>query len=239
MSTYLQFVRFQLVRFQKMIPKISCFAALLGLMAIVSPLSLAQGRGDIVRIGDSPRDQNYYQSYWQNLIDKERLIPRKAQPTPADSAPTTSARSSAQTILKNLKVRDLRLTYSGVPNRRFRQNVTTRFFPDIHSDQPGYIPAESYSSIHSIYWRPYLPDNYVGLIAGTLTNLNDFPVTVLGVNFKIVDAFGDLIQTGTVYPEPSAVASRQSVTFQKPLYSLSLRKRYEVKLLDPAFILSR
>jgi hypothetical protein len=234
-------IHLEFMRLQIMIPRVSYCTALLGLlMAFLAPFSLAQARGDIVRIGDSARDQDYYQSYWQNLREKERQTPRNAPSTPIPSSQATRPLPNNQTILKNLRVRDLRLIYRDPPNRRFRQHITTQFFSSINSDQFGYLSTGHYpDSIYTNGWRLHRPHVSIGAIAGTLTNLNTFPVTVLGVNFKIVDAFGDLIQTGTVYPEPTMVGSRQSVTFQKILEPLAFKKGYEVKLMEPAFILDQ
>ncbi len=222
---------------QQSILKASYCAAVLGLMALGSPLSVAQTKGDIVRIGGSVKDQAYYQSYWQNLRIKARPISSNAPSAPPAPTQPTSVLLNAQ-ALKNLIVQDLRLDRSGISNYRFREHTTTQFFPDIYQHQPEVFPTESYHPfVHFSHERYRSPDTSIGLIAGTLTNLNTFPVTVLGVNFKIVDAFGDLVQTGTVSPEPSMIGPRQSVTFQKPLYSLPSYKRYEIKLLNPAFVL--
>jgi hypothetical protein len=226
---------------QKAILRVSYCAALVGWMA-VSPLSFAQTRGDIVRIGGSAKDQNYYQSYWQNLRAKDAMVPRNnpSPSTPAPSAQTTSVLLSAQS-LKNLRVHDLRLIRSDGPSYRFRQNITAPFFPGIYGGQPDvFVQENDHHSLRFSHERFRSPNNSIGLIAGTLTNLNTFPVNVLSVNFKIVDAFGELIQTGAVSPEPTMINPRQSVTFQKPLYALPLHNRYnryEVRLLNPAFVL--
>jgi hypothetical protein len=223
---------------QKNILRASYCAAALGWLAVSSPPCFAQTKGDIVRIGDSVRDQAYYQSYWQNLRINARPIPRTTPSASPTSGQPTSVPLNAQ-VLKNLVVQDLRLARSGIPNYRFRQNIVTQIFPDIYQRQDEVFPTENYHPfVHFSHERYRSPDTSVGLISGTLTNLNTFPVTVIGVNFKIVDAFGDLVQTGMVSPEPSTIGPRQSVTFQKPLYSLPSYKRYEVKLLDPAFVLS-
>jgi hypothetical protein len=225
------------MRLQKNILRASYCAAVLGLMTVGSPLCFAQTKGDIVRIGDSVKDQAYYQSYWQNLRIKASSTPSNTPSVSHTPVQPTNVLLNSQ-ALKKLIVQDLRLARSGIPNYRFRQNITTQFFPDIYQRQFEVFPMENYHRfVHFSHGRYRSPDTSIGLIAGTLTNLNTFPVTVLGINFKIVDAFGDLVQTGTVSPEPSMIGPRQSVTFQKPLYSLPSHKRYEVKLLDPAFVL--
>jgi hypothetical protein len=222
---------------QKVILRVSYCAALVGLMAAASPLSFAQTKGDIVRIGGSIKDQNYYQSYWQNLRAQDVMVPRNNPSPLVPTAQPTSVLLNAQS-LKKLRVHDLRLIRSDSPNYRFRQTITTPFFPGIYGGHPDVFVQENYRhSRHFIHERLHSPSNSMGLIAGTLTNLNTFPVKVLSVNFKIVDAFGELIQTGTVSPEPTLISPRQSVTFQKPLYALPLHNRYEVRLLNPAFVL--
>jgi hypothetical protein len=232
----------------KAILRTSYCAALVGWMAVL-PLSFAQTfaqtRGDIVRIGGSAKDQNYYQSYWQNLRAKDAMVPRNnpSPSTPAPSAQPTSVLLSAQS-LKNLRVHDLRLIRSDGPSYRFRQNITAPFFPGIYGGQPDvFVQENDHHSRRFSHERFRSPNSSIGLIAGTLTNLNTFPVNILSVNFKIVDAFGELIQTGAVSPEPTMINPRQSVTFQKPLYALPLHNRYnrynryEVRLLNPAFVL--
>jgi hypothetical protein len=231
---------------QKAILRVSYCAALVGWMAAVSPLSFAQTfaqtKGDIVRIGGSVKDQNYYQFYWQNLRAKDVMVPRNSPSpsTPATSAQPTSVLLSAQS-LKNLRVHDLRLIRSDGPDYRFRQSITTPLFPGFYGRSADVFVQENYRhSQHFSHERFRSPNNSIGVIAGTLTNLNTFPVNVLSVNFKIVDAFGELIQTGAVSPEPTMISPRQSVTFQKPLYALPLHNRYnryEVRLLNPAFVL--
>jgi hypothetical protein len=222
---------------QKAILRVSYCAALVGWMTAVPPLSFAQTKGDIVRIGGSVKDQNYYQSYWQNLRAKDVMMPRDNPSPPAPSAQPTSVLSSAR-LSKNLRVHDLRLIRSANPNYRFRQNIKTPFFPGVYGGHPDVFVQEDYRrSLHFSHERFHSSNNSMRLIAGTLTNLNTFPVNVLSVNFKIVDAFGALIQTGTVSPEPTLISPRQSVTFQKPLYALPSHNRYEVRLLNPAFVL--
>jgi hypothetical protein len=229
-----------LMHLKKNILKASCCTAVLGLMAAEAPLSFAQTKGDIVRIGDSVKDQAYYQSYWQNLRIKAPSTPSNSS-NPSSTAPTsvqpTNGLLNSQ-ALKKLIVQDLQLARSGIPNYRFRQSIVTPGFSNIYQHPLEVFPIENHHPfVHFSHERYRSPATAAGLISGTLTNLNTFPVTVLGVNFKIVDAFGDLVQTGTVSPEPSMIGPRQSVTFQKPLYSLPLYKRYEVKLLDPAFVM--
>ena len=75
-------------------------------------------------------------------------------------------------------------------------------------------------------------------LSGILTNENDVPVTVLAVNYEILDSSGYLLQTGSAQPEPSTIAPGQSVTFADTLWTISPDQGYEVRLLDPPFEIS-
>ena len=61
---------------------------------------------------------------------------------------------------------------------------------------------------------PIIKLNGSSEIIGTLTNRNSEMVTVSGVNFEILDARGNLVQTGSASPEPSTLQPGQSVTFK-------------------------
>lgn len=75
-------------------------------------------------------------------------------------------------------------------------------------------------------------------LSGILTNENDQPVTVLAVNYEILDRRGNLLQTGSAQPQPSTIAPGQSVTFADTLWTIAPDEAYEVRLLDPAFQVS-
>lgn len=75
-------------------------------------------------------------------------------------------------------------------------------------------------------------------LSGILTNENDQPVTVMAVNYEILDRRGNLLQTGSASPKPSTLAPGQSVTFADTLWTLAPDEAYEVRLLDPAFQVS-
>lgn len=75
-------------------------------------------------------------------------------------------------------------------------------------------------------------------LSGILTNGNDIPVTVLAVNYEILDRRGNLLQTGSAQPKPSIIAPGQSVTFSDTLWTISPDEGHDVRLLDPPFQLS-
>lgn len=72
-------------------------------------------------------------------------------------------------------------------------------------------------------------------LSGILTNENNQPVTVIAVNYEILDRRGNLLQTGSAQPKPSTIAPGQSVTFADTLWTIAPDEAYEVRLLDPAF----
>lgn len=75
-------------------------------------------------------------------------------------------------------------------------------------------------------------------LSGILTNENNQPVTVLAVNYEILDRRGNLLQTGSAQPQPSTIAPGKSVTFADTLWTIAPDEAYEVRLLDPAFQVS-
>jgi hypothetical protein len=70
-------------------------------------------------------------------------------------------------------------------------------------------------------------------LIGTLTNGNSQPVTIAGVNFKIVDANGKFLQSGTAVPQPATVAPGQSVTFQTTLSTIPADSGAKALLTNP------
>jgi hypothetical protein len=70
-------------------------------------------------------------------------------------------------------------------------------------------------------------------LMGTLTNGNSQPVTISAVNFKIVDANGKFLQSGTAVPQPSTVAPGQSVTFQTTLTTVPADSGAKAMLTNP------
>lgn len=75
-------------------------------------------------------------------------------------------------------------------------------------------------------------------LSGILTNENDQLVTVIAVNYEILDRRGNLLQTGSAQPKPSTIGPGQSVTFADTLWTIAPDEAYEVRLLDPAFQVS-
>ncbi len=70
-------------------------------------------------------------------------------------------------------------------------------------------------------------------LIGTVTNGNSQPVTIAAVNFKIVDANGKLLQSGTAVPQPATVAPGQSVTFQTMLSTVPADSGAKAILTNP------
>jgi hypothetical protein len=85
---------------------------------------------------------------------------------------------------------------------------------------------------------PFFRHRRSSQIIGTITNLNNKAVTVSSVNLKVLDTFGNLIQTTTAIPEPSMIPSGASVTFQQRLDMVPADRSFEVHLFrDNPFIL--
>lgn len=75
-------------------------------------------------------------------------------------------------------------------------------------------------------------------VSGILTNGNDVSVTIIAVNYQVLDQWGGLLQTGSAQPKPSTIAPGQSVTFADTLWTIPPDSNYKVQLLDPPFVLS-
>ncbi len=207
-----------------------------GLTQTRSPLNAP---ANIVKIGDSAAEQQFYQRYWDTLIQSSPLPAARPSATerPVGALPR---RSSYDAIARNLRVRDLKLA-------RITQRPLYRGSRRVYS-LPKYGYLEPFSELGG-FGRPFsgLNPHVLGqdrvkvygpiLLTGKLSNWNDFPVTVSAVNYKIVNRFGDLVQTGSVYPEPQTILPRQTVTVQQRLFDVPFYGGYEVKLLNPAFIL--
>lgn len=153
------------------------------------------GQEDVVILGNSPAEQDFFRSYWEQLRSIGRPT-RTTAPAQSQSAqPIGGAnRPNLQALQRNLRVRDLRLA------RIIKLNGSSE-------------------------------------LQGVLTNRNSVPVTVLAVNYRILDAFGNLVQTGSASPEPSTIAPGQSVTFSRTLLTVPVDGGYQVKLARPAFTL--
>lgn len=68
-------------------------------------------------------------------------------------------------------------------------------------------------------------------VVGKITNWNNQPVTVTGINFEIRDVWGNLIQTNAAIPEPETIPPGTTVTFQRRLLLLPRVGGYEVRLM--------
>jgi hypothetical protein len=164
----------------------------LGVVLFSAVQTRVLGQEDVVILGNSPAQQDFFRSYWDLL----RNSSRPAAPTQRQSTqPIGGAnRPNLQALQRNLRVRDLRLA------RIIKLNGSSE-------------------------------------LQGVLTNRNSVPVTVVAINYRILDAFGNLIQTGSASPEPSTIAPGQSVTFSRTLLTIPVDDGYQVKLARPAFTL--
>lgn len=123
------------------------------------------------------------------------------------------------------------------------QSVEQARFPQ--QSVPRYATREEMldNILRNLYVRDLGLDDIVQLngssqLSGMLTNENNFPVTVVAVNYEILDRRGDLLQTGSAQPTPRTIAPGQSVTFSEILWTILPRTGYEVRLLDPPFVVN-
>ncbi|WP_298977557.1 FxLYD domain-containing protein [uncultured Thermosynechococcus sp.] len=75
------------------------------------------------------------------------------------------------------------------------------------------------------------------VVTGTVTNNNRQPVTIQAINYEVVGANGELLQTGAATPEPATVAPGQTVTYQKMLPNVPADIGAQVRLSQPAVVL--
>lgn len=118
--------------------------------------------------------------------------------------------------------------------------TTEQTRPKPQPQQPDVQKVKLQKILRNLYVRDLGLDYIIQLngssqLSGVLTNENDVPVTVLAVNYEIVDHQGYLLQTGSAQPEPSTIAPGQSVTFSDTLWTIPPDARYKVQLLDPPF----
>jgi hypothetical protein len=92
--------------------------------------------------------------------------------------------------------------------------------------------------IRDLFLEPIIKLNGSSQVFGALTNQNKQPVTVIGINFEILDEDGYLLETGSAQPEPSTLAPGQTVTFRRVLLTIPPDAGYEVKLLEPTFVIA-
>lgn len=161
---------------------------------LVSPTALAQSAEDIIQIGGSSNEQQYYRSYWNELVELGSQAAQTQQPQQA-SRVENDPQANLEKIIRNLDIRELVL-------------------------------------------EPIIRLNGSSQVFGILVNKNPVPVTVSGINFEVLDADGYLIQTGSVQPEPSTLAPGQVVTFTRVLLTVPPDAGYELKLLDPTFVIT-
>uniref|UniRef100_B8HUY3 Uncharacterized protein n=1 Tax=Cyanothece sp. (strain PCC 7425 / ATCC 29141) TaxID=395961 RepID=B8HUY3_CYAP4 len=81
---------------------------------------------------------------------------------------------------------------------------------------------------------PIIKLNGSSELMGSLTNRNAKTVTVSSVNFEVLDAQGNLLQTGSAVPQPATVAPGQTVTFQTTLPTVPPDSGAKVRLGRPA-----
>lgn len=74
-------------------------------------------------------------------------------------------------------------------------------------------------------------------LQGSLSNRNKQAVTVSGVNFEVLDANGNLIQTGSAAPRPATLGPGQTVTFKAELLTVPPDSRYRVRLTQDPFVI--
>ncbi|RMH67771.1 MAG: hypothetical protein D6676_01160 [Cyanobacteria bacterium J003] len=75
------------------------------------------------------------------------------------------------------------------------------------------------------------------VVKGTVTNNNRQPVTIQSINYEIVAANGEILQTGAATPEPATVAPGQTVTFQQMLPTVPADSGARVRLSQPPVLL--
>ena len=164
----------------------------LGIVLFSAMQTRVFGQEDVVILGNSPAQQDFFRSYWEQLRNTSRPTP---SPQRQSTQPIGGAnRPNFQVLQRNLRVRDLRL------ERIIKLNGSSE-------------------------------------LQGVLTNRNSVPVTVLAVNYRILDSLGNLIQTGSASPEPSTIGPGQSVTFSRTLLTIPVDGGYQVRLARPAFTL--
>jgi hypothetical protein len=192
---------------------------------------------DIV-IGSSTEEQAYYRAYWDNLLQLKKQSSDHAKPNSNQPSQTTRPVWEYGALAKNLRVRDLQLTDFDRRHRLWIHKTVGRLVPIRRPWPFAPFPIVAHRRVRSVTVGE--AESLRGsrmLLSGTLTNGNAFPLKVLAVNYKVLDPFGNLLQTGAVTPDPSTIGPRQTVTLQDLLFAIPLHDSYEVKLMTPAFVL--
>lgn len=163
-------------------------------LILTQPSQAQKNPGDIIVIGNSPRQWAQNQSYWNQLVGVfGRAIP--AATASAPSSDTTQAAADPQATLQKLL-----------------QNIS--------------VSAPQLQAILK------LPGS--SQVSGSLTNRNNQPVTIGGVNFEVLDNTGQVIQTGSAIPEPATVGPGQTVTYQQTLLTVPSDVGASVRLANPS-----
>ena len=166
----------------------------MGTLGVVVPVR-SQPHKDIVRIGESPAQWQHFNTQWQQLLDLSRGAAQDRRNPASVNSLHTAQQIPLQQVVRNLRVRNLRLEY-------------------------------------------IIKLNGSSELMGDLTNNNPIPITVTAVNFEILDAKGNLIQTGSAKPEPSTIQPGQSVTFSKTLLTVPPDVGFRVRLARPALVIA-
>lgn len=91
--------------------------------------------------------------------------------------------------------------------------------------------------VSNLRLEPIIKLNGSSQLMGVLTNSNPAPVTVSGVNFEILDANGNLVQTGSATPEPTTLVPGQSVTFKAELLTIPPDGGYRARLAPSPYVI--
>lgn len=75
------------------------------------------------------------------------------------------------------------------------------------------------------------------VVTGTVTNNNRQPVTIQSINYEVVGANGQILQTGAATPEPATIGPGQTVTYQQMLPTVPADIGARVRLSQPAVLL--
>lgn len=169
------------------------FGSLLPLI-LTLPSQAQKNPGDIIVIGNSPRQWAQNQSYWNQLVGVfGRAIPAATAPDPTSD--TTQATADPQVLIQQLL-----------------RNI----------------------SVSAPQLQPILKLPGSSQVSGSLTNRNNQPVTIGGVNFEVLDNTGKVIQTGSAIPEPATVGPGQTVTYQQTLLTVPSDVGASVRLANPS-----